>query len=206
MAVITDYATLQTAIADYLARSDLTTFIPNFVQNAENKLYRTLNLRNEETALNVAISSGTATVPTDFKALKFAYFDGSPIHILEWVPLNKLYEEHPVRTNQQTPCLISREAGNFIFGPASKDGTLRGVYYAKQDPLRTTDGSWYVVNAADVLLYGALLEAKPFIKDDPRIPIWLEFFRDGVRSLEQEEMNSSVSKGPISQRVSGNVA
>jgi hypothetical protein len=28
MAIITNYATLQTAVADYLARDDLTTFVP----------------------------------------------------------------------------------------------------------------------------------------------------------------------------------
>jgi hypothetical protein len=40
MAVVTSYATLQTAVADYLARSDLTSFIPNFVQNFEEDFYR----------------------------------------------------------------------------------------------------------------------------------------------------------------------
>ena len=62
MAVITDYATLQTEVANTLARDDLTAEIPQFIQFAENKLSRTLNLRNEETDLNVAISSGSATV------------------------------------------------------------------------------------------------------------------------------------------------
>ena len=70
MAVITNYATLQTAIGDYLARDDLSGWIPNFIQNAENKLRRTLNLRNEETALSVSISSGVAAVPSAFKALR----------------------------------------------------------------------------------------------------------------------------------------
>ena len=96
MAVITSYATLQTAVADYLARSDLTTFIPNFIQNAENKLYRSLNLRNEETALSVTIASGVAAVPTGFKALKFAYIDGSPISLLRWVSVEELYNDYPL--------------------------------------------------------------------------------------------------------------
>ena len=40
MAVITSYDTLQTAVADYCARSDLATFTPNFVQNWEEGFYR----------------------------------------------------------------------------------------------------------------------------------------------------------------------
>lgn len=202
MAVITDYATLQTEVANTLARDDLTAEIPQFIQFAENKLSRTLNLRNEETDLNVAISSGSAAVPTDFKALKFAYFDQSPVEILEWVPLDHLYRSYPNRSESFTPAFISRQAGNFVFGPSSKDGTLRGVYYAKQDPLRTTDGSWYVVNAPELLLYGSLLEAVPFIKDDVRIPIWQQFYTDAINTVKEEERHSKYSKGNLVQRCS----
>ena len=132
MAVIDSYTTLQTAIADYLARSNLTSFIPNFIQNAENKLYRTLNLRNEETALNVAITDGVAKVPADFKALKHAYYDGSPVTVLDWRTADQLYREFPIRTSSETPCAIARDGSNFIFGENAADGTLKGIYYAKQ--------------------------------------------------------------------------
>lgn len=199
MAVITNYATLQTAIADYLARDDLTTYIPNFVQNVENKLSRTLNLRNEETALNEGITSGVATVPTNFKALKFAYFDQSPAQLLQWVTIEQLYRDYPNRSDGSVPKLISREGTSFVFGPSSKDGTLKGIYYAKQDPLRTTDGSWYVVNAPELLLYGALLEAEPFIGNDQRAALWQAAFSDALQTLKDEQDNAEVSMGQLVQ-------
>ena len=86
MAIITNRATLLTAIADYLARDDLTTFTPNFLQNAEGKIYRRLNLRNEETELNVPIGGGVAPLPYRFKGLKYAYVDRTPVSLLEYVP------------------------------------------------------------------------------------------------------------------------
>ena len=202
MAVITNYATLQTEIANTLSRDDLTAEIPQFIQFAENKLYRRLNLRNEETALSVAISSGVAAVPADFKALKFAYFDGSPVEMLTWVPIEELYHDYPNRTNTETPAVISREAGNFVFGPASKAGTLKGVYYAKQDPLRTTDPSWYVTNAPELLLYGSLLEAAPFIKDSEQIAVWQSYYNDAIQSVLDEDDNAQVSMGYLQQRAS----
>jgi hypothetical protein len=195
MAVITNYATLQTEVASTLAQADLTTFIPQFIQFAENKLYRTLNLRNEETALSVSVSSGTGTVPTDFKALKFAYVNESPTVILEWISIEELYRRYPTRTGSNTPKFISREGANFTFGPSAKDFTLGGIYYAKQDPLRTTDPSWYVTNAPELLLYGALIEAESFIKNDERLPMWKAMYDDAVKSIMIEERNSSSSKG-----------
>lgn len=203
MALITNLATLETAVADYLARDDLTTWIPNFIQACENKLYRTLNLRNEETALSVAISSGVAAVPSDFKALKFAYYDGTPVLPLNWRTVDDLYQKWPNRSQtSSTPSDISREGSNFIFGPVAADGTLKGIYYAKQDTLDTTDGSWYVVNAPEILLYGSLLEATPFIHGDERLPVWQSLYNDGVRTLKEEEQNSNASRGRIVQRPS----
>ena len=195
---------MQTEIANTLTRDDLTAELPQFIQFAENKLYRTLNLRNEETALSIDVAAGVATVPTDFKKLKFAYYNSSPISVLTWVPLSQIYEEHPVRTTVTTPCLISIEAGNFVFGPVATAGTavLKGVYYAKQAGLRTTDPSWYVTNAPEVLLYGALLEAAPFIQAPERIQLWQHYYDDAVNSLLDEENNSEVSGGPIIQRPS----
>ena len=203
MAVITSLTTLNTAIADYLARDDLTSYISNFIQNCENKVGRTLNLRNEETALSVAISSGLATVPADFKALKFAYYSATPVQLLQWLPLEDIYRKYPNRSDTSTvPGYISREAASFIFGPVAADGTLKGVYYAKQDPLRTTNPSWYVTNAPEVLLYGSLLEAAPFMHGDERIPVWQQLFKDALDTLREEEKNSATSKGQLIQRAS----
>lgn len=190
MAVITNYATLQTEVANMLSKNNLTADIPMFIQFAENKLYRTLNLRNEETALNVSVSSGTGTVPTDFKAVKFAYINQSPVQWLDYIPIEDLYRKYPVRSGAETPKVMAREAGNFVFGPFPKDFTLNGVYYAKQDPLRTTDGSWYVLNAPEVLLYGACLEATPMIREDPRIPIWQVFYDEAVETIKTENLNA----------------
>lgn len=163
-------------------------------------MYRTLNLRNEETALSVSISSGLATVPTDFKALKFAYYDGTEAVLVDWTPIEDLYRDYPDRADSTTcPQVISREANSFIFGPVATDGTLKGVYYAKQDFARDTDPSWYVSNAPEVLLYGSLLEAEPFIKNDPRIAVWKDFFADAIQTLKDENDNAEVSFGQLRQ-------
>lgn len=201
MAVITDYASLQTAVGDYLARSDLSGFIPNFIQNAENKTYRRLNIRAEEQALSVSVSSGVGALPTRFKKLRFAYVDESPIQILDWMPLEDLYRKYPVRSGANTPVRVSRQGNNFVFGEYPKDFTMTGTYYQKFEPLRTTDGNWYVTDAPEVLLYGALLEAEPFIKNDPRIPVWRSLLADAIDSIETEETSSKYPSGSLRARV-----
>lgn len=205
MAIITNYATLKTAVADYLARDDLTTFIPNFVQAAERELDARLNLRNEETALSVNVSSGVAAVPADFKALKFAYYNGNKAIPLQWVTIDELYRDYPTRSTgaSSSPSVISREAGNFIFGPVAADGTgaLKGVYYATQDSLETTDGSWYVTNHPEVLLYGACREAAVFIKDPEQYAYWDKMFEQRIVYIRQQECAEAQSMGSLVIRV-----
>jgi hypothetical protein len=201
MAVVTSYATLQTYISDVICRDDLTSFVPNFIQNAENKLYRTLNLRNEETALSVSISSGVATVPTTFKALKFAYYDATPIHLLQYVSVEELYRSFPNRsTSSSSPHLIAREGSSFIFGPRASDGTLKGIFYAKPTALRTAGTNWYTSNAPEALIYMSLIEAEAFIQDDPRIPIWRQFANEAVQSLIDENAAADTSMGALITR------
>ncbi len=152
----------------------------------------------------MAVSSGVGAVPSDFKALKFAYVNESPAKVLQWVTLDELYRDYPNRSGASTPSVISREGANFTFGPHAKDFTLSGIYYAKQDFIRDTDPSWYATNAPEVLLYGALLEAAPFIVGDERIPVWQQFFTDAVAALKVEENNSAISMGPLSARTDAN--
>ncbi|MEM6817208.1 MAG: hypothetical protein AAF578_00320 [Pseudomonadota bacterium] len=198
--IIQNYSDLQQAVAAELARNDLLPYIDGFIQRCESKLYRTLNLRHEETALNVPIIGGVAAVPGDFKALRHAYYDMTPVQWLDWVQPADIYKDYPDRGVARTPCVISREAGNFIFGPTAEDGTLRGIYYAKTPSVRTTGTNWYVINAPEVLLYGSLLEATPFIRNDERLPVWQSFYVDAVATLETEERFSKHSQGPIRQR------
>lgn len=195
MSVITNYTTLQTAVGDYLARSDLSGYIPNFIQNWEERFYR--DSKNwaswMETALSVTTSSGVAALPADYLGLKIAYVSGNSTAPLKRITLEQMYSRFPRSGGAGLPGYISRSGSNFVFGPVASDGlTIAGIYYAKQTVLRTdSDGiNWLITNAPDLCLYGALLEAEPFLMNDKRTPVWAEFYRlaiDAYRSQFKEE-------------------
>lgn len=195
MAIITSYSTLQTAISDYLARSDLTTWLPNFTQNWEERFYRESDNWGSwmEVALSATITAGVAPVPADYLGLRIAYINGQNSAPLKRISLEQLYLRFPRATSTGgSPAYISRNAGNFEFGPNTAAGSLKGTYYAKPTVMRsyTTGGAdavahFLIVNAPDLPLYGSLLEAAPFIKDDARLPTWGNLYSvalDGYRS------------------------
>jgi hypothetical protein len=203
MAIITNYATLQTAIGDYLNRADLSTFLPNFTQACEMKLYRDLRIRAMETALAVTISGGVAAIPADFVELKFAYVNTIPVTSLDRVPPDDVYARYPVRQGvSEIPKVIAVEGTNFIFGPYPGDYQIKGIYYARLAVLSASNTTnWFTSNATDALLYGSLLEAAPFLGDDPRIAVWKLGFDYAVASIKKQETRARSSGGSIAARL-----
>lgn len=203
MAVISSYSTLLTAVSDYMARGNLTTFTPNFVQNFEERFFRDSDNWASwmESALSVSLSNSVAAVPADYLGLRIAYFSGYPE--LKRITLEQLHERYPrggSTSSSNIAKYIARNGANFEFGPIPGSGTLLGTYYAKPTVLRsyTTGGAdaaahFLIVNAPDLLLYGSLLEAEAFVKNDARIALWKSAYDvalDAYRSRFAYEMHS----------------
>ena len=206
MAVITGYASLQTAVTDYLAKSNLTTWVPNFVQNWEEKFYRQPKNFGSwmEASLSSAIASSVIAVPTGYLAMKYAYVDGSPASRLDRVSLNQLYGRYPRGNGTGLPVWYARDGANFVFGPAPDDDyTIKGTYWAKPTLLRSfaSDAAahWIIVNAPDLALYGALLEAQPFLMNDKRIPTWQGFYDTALKNYRDLFREEDVSGSPIQE-------
>lgn len=191
MAIITSYATLQTAIGDYLARSDLASFLPNFTQSWEERFMRESENWGSwmEAALSVTITNSLAAVPADYLSLKIAYISGQNSAPLKRISLDQLYQRYPRSGTSGTPAYISRNGANFEFGPIAGAGTLKGTYYAKPVPIRTTS-NFLITDCPDLCLYGSLIEAETFIKNDKRLATWSQLYSialDAYRSRMRAE-------------------
>lgn len=206
MAVVAGYASLKTAITDYLARADLSTYADNFIQNWEEKFYRQPKNfgRWMETSFSTAIASSVIAVPAAYLGLKYAYISGAPSCRLDRVSLNQLYGRYPRGGGTGTPEWISRDTTNFVFGPAPDSNyTVNGVYWAKQTLLRDFAGDaaahWLIVNAPDMCLYGSLLQAEPFIKNDPRIAVWKDLYNDALNDYRDLNRDEEQSGSPLQE-------
>lgn len=196
MSIITTYTNLQTAITDYVAKSNLATFTPNFVQNWEERFYR--QPRNHGTWMELPLSvsiSGTAALPSDYLALRVAYLNGQVQSPLNISSLEQIYAKFPRSGSSGIPKWIARDGANFVFGPLPNGVfTLNGTYYAKPAVLRaaTNDGAanWLLINAPDLVLYGCLAEAEPFLKNDERVQLWKSLYQEALhdyRDLMKEQ-------------------
>jgi hypothetical protein len=70
--------------------------------------------------------------------------------------------------------------------------SLEMAFYEKFSPLGDGTGgsvvsNWLTSNAPDVLLYGSLLEAEPFIKNDERIGVWVNAYNSAVTKIQSAD-------------------
>ncbi len=181
---ITDYASLKTEVATYLHRDDLTATIPTFIANCEHRIARALRVSQLLTTSNVTVSAGasTGTLPTGF--LEMANVKISTGAELQYVPPDRIDKA----VSDTTPWVYTLLGSTVVVGGTwTAGGTLACTYWKKETAL--SDGNstnWYVTNAPVALLFGALWEAAPFLNNDSRVPIWQDFFRSAVDSLNMQ--------------------
>ena len=157
-----NYATLQTEIANYLNRTDLTAQIPTFIGLAESYLFRELHIKELETSVAGSTVGGYAVLPVDFGTLsKISITSNGSSYVLDYMALSEVSES--VSTS---PGYYSFENGNLrIWGTST--GQAYTLYYvpaiAALSGSNTTN--WLLENAQELYLYASCLEGAKYMRD-----------------------------------------
>jgi hypothetical protein len=197
---ILNYADLQTTIASYLARSDLTVQIPDFIQLAEVRLRRDLRIRQMLKSATTTTTGGDQTValPSDFLQLRDLFVETNPIRAVEYVTPS-VFSRNGRVTESGLPVFYTIIASEFKFAPVpDTDYTLQILYYSNPPFLTGTNPSnVFLANCPDLLLYGALVEAEPYLMNDARIQLWAGMYDRGVASITAADDASENSGVPL---------
>ena len=186
----TDYTALKSTIADYLARSDLTTQIPDFITLAENRLRRDVRIRPmlKVVTTETVASDPTVSLPSDFLEMRDLHIDANPIHTLIYQNPSNFFRNAKAGTlTGGYPNNYTIMGSEFQFAPIPDSNyTLRMVYYAAPAYLSSTNTSNnFLAYCPDLLLYASLGEAEPYLMNDARITTWATLYDRGLDSLTQ---------------------
>jgi hypothetical protein len=201
---LSNYSDLKTTVANYLGRSDLTAQIPTFISLAEIRLARQLRLRQMLKTVSSTTSSGDGTVglPSDFLSVRDFYVDVSPRQPLSYLsPSAFTRDARPHESGK--PIFYTQRGLEFELAP--KPDTAYVVvllYYAKPEALSDSNASnVFMANCPDALLYGALLEAEPYLMNDARLATWTQLYSSAITSLAESDNSSEYAGVPLSMSV-----
>lgn len=157
------YTSLQTDIATWARRSDLTALIPSFIALAENEIFRAhvtpLRVREMETEATLTVANLAASLPADYLDARYIKLDNSTRETLYYFPPEKW---KPSSYGYFTI------VGNEIRLPNGVSNDLKLVYYAKPEPLATTATNTILDNYYTAYLEGALKFAFSYVRDTPK--------------------------------------
>lgn len=199
---LTTYAELKTSVGDWLNRSDLTTAIPDFISLAEAQIERNLRTRQMIVRSTASLTTEYSAVPDDFLEAKTFKLDTSPPTPLQFETIDSMDNLSVVYTSSGKPAYFSVVGNQFRFIP-TPDTTYTGelTYYAKLSKLSSTNTSnWLLTAAPDIYLYGALMQAAPYLQDDARITVWAALYKNGLEELKLSDDRGSTSGGVLVTR------
>jgi hypothetical protein len=194
------FSGLKTTIADYLNRDDLTSIIPSFITVAEAKFNRKLRVRQMVKRATATIDTQYFAFPSDFLQAKELQLNTNPITYLDYVTQNQgdysSANEYITVGKPVKYTIIGTQIQVIPTPDTSYTGEL--TYYGKIPALSDSNTSnWLLAYAPDLYLYGALLEATPYLKDDERLATWSTLYANSLGDIEVADQRASVASTPI---------
>jgi hypothetical protein len=195
------YSSLKTTIATYLARSDLTSIIPDFIRLAETRLQRDIRTRQMLVVATAVTTGGDSTVglPTDFLEMRDIHLNTTPVTTLRYKAPNSFYAESRT-TDGGKPVDYTILSSEMQLAPTPDSTyTLQMLYYGKPTVLSdTTSSNVFLANYPDALLYASLAEAEPYLMNDARIQTWATLYDRAITAINTSDQSSEYSGQPMS--------
>lgn len=189
---ITDYGTLKTAVGSYLNRSDLTSYIPDFIRLGERRLFygsdsptatvpvRVPAMQERDTG---SISGQSIAFPTGFlEIIRLRISTGTNYWTADYAPPNRFTElemssDYPTHYTFLDNAIKIAESG-------AADYVL-DYYKAFTSLTSDSDTNWLLTNAPDAYLFAALLESAPFLGDMDMYVPWAGMYKSIISSLNR---------------------
>ena len=200
----TSYSDLQTSVANYLGRSDLTAVIPDFIRFAETRLARELRTRKMLKSATSSMTAGDAKValPTDFLEIRDLYTQGNPRKPVTYMSPSA-FTRNARADESGLPVFYTTLSAEFEFAPIPDTAyVLEILYYAQPTVLSSTNSSnVFLANYPDALLYGALLEAEPYLINDARSQTWATLYDRAIKNISDADQAGEYSGIPLQMTI-----
>lgn len=188
---IASYSDLKGAVANWLARGDLTARIPEFITLAEAKLNRDLRYFGMEKRSSISVNLSSSepqyiSLPDDFQsAIRISLPDETGKPIIEYIDQTRANELATLFSTTGRPIYFTVFGDEMELLPVPNQAyRVEMVYRALLPALSDSNATnWLLDLAPDAYLYGALLEAAPFMLDDERVAIWAAGLKVAMESL-----------------------
>jgi hypothetical protein len=193
-AAVMTYDSLVDDISTYLERTDTATIekIPTFIMLAEQVIASQIKFLGNLTVNNSTMTLGEGIIAKPARWHKTVSLNltvggvRQPVFLREYEYLRQYW---PNSTLKDVPKYYADyDYSHWLVAPTPADNyTFEVLYYERVQPLDSSNQTnWFTIYAPQALLYGSLLQAMPFLKNDDRMPMWRAEYDLIINTLKAE--------------------
>ena len=200
------YDNLTSNVLQYLERNDpaVVNQIPTFIMLAEFEIAEMMKSLGQQQVVQSTMQVGNPVIPKPARWRKTVSMNITVAGKLQSVLLRKyeyLRNYAPDSTATGTPLYYSDyDYDNWLVAPTPDQSyAFEVLYYERLVPLSSeTQTNWITRNAPNAMLYGTLLQAMPFLKNDQRL-IFQQKYTEAVQALSNEDKLRIADRQAIAQ-------
>jgi hypothetical protein len=209
MAVTMTYTSLVADVTLYLERSDAQTInqIPSFINLAESIISDELKILGQQETVSATMVQGNPVIAKPTRWRKTTSFnitvagERKPLLLRKYEYLRNYW---PNPTTEGEPLFYADyDFDNWLIAPTPDAAyAFEVLYYEKIQPLDATNQTnWFTINAPQAMLYGTLLQAMPFLKNDSRVQLWQALYDRAIQTLKLENDTRTIDRSATVQEV-----
>jgi hypothetical protein len=202
---ITDYSSLVTAIGDDLARSDLTSYIPDFIMQAEqvfnhgSESIDPLRVRDMETIDSLSPTSNVYTLPSDYLQYRRVTEEASPRRPLDYIDPMGVDQLYPLRASGYSNHFTI--IGNSLYTYPLSTNDVELVYYATIPALTSVaTTNWLITKAPSIYLRMGLMFAASFVKNDAEVAKNAQMAKALIDGMNRSGMMANYARAGLTLR------
>lgn len=194
---LSTYAELQTSVADWLHRSDLTAIIPDLITIAELRMNSDVTARDMETTATLTTVAGqrTLAMPTDVvETRRLIVSSTDPKRVLDYIAPEKLIVNYPYST-QSMPEVYAVLGSNFEFGPIPDAAYSLEYVYRQRIPALSASNTtnWLLTKWPHAYLYATLCASAPYLGQDQRVQVWEAEYQKAIADINAVDWYSGAT-------------
>jgi len=209
MAVTMTYTSLVADVTLYLERSDAQTInqIPSFINLAESIISDELKILGQQQTVSTTLVQGSAALQKPARWRKTTSMNITvagkrfPLLLRKYEYMRNYW---PTPTEEDVPKFYGDyDFDHWFIAPTPDDNyAIEILYYEKIQPLDASNQTnWFTINAPQAMLYGTLLQAMPFLKNDSRVQLWQALYDRAIQTLKLENDTRTIDRSATVQEV-----
>jgi hypothetical protein len=183
------YAGLQAEVALLLNKTNLNAQIPSFIRLAEAQFSRRIRHYRMTERVTFTLDSDRRSLPCDYLGAS-SFKVGN--YALIYVSPDQMDDVRDAGTAWNGPPQYYTVVGSdFLFSPGAGTETAVLRYWKRIPQLSSRcKCNWLLETHPDLYLYGAALQAAPYLRDDDRIRVWQGFFNEAIDAINNESIEA----------------